>query len=89
MAYSKTAGFSTVMGNKRVIGFTVTSDATSGAVESGLDVIEGFSLSPISAATASPKARMNVNSGLTANNGSFHLSATTSGDDFFVVCYGH
>lgn len=88
MAFTKTQLFSTVWGNKRVIGLTVTADANSGAVDSGLSVIEAITVSVQSAATGSQKFKKNLNSGATALNGSVFVSSCSSGDAFTVVCIG-
>lgn len=88
MAYSIASESNGVFGNKRFHAFKVTTDAASGAVDTGLSVIDFFSLSAVSAATGAPTVLLNANSGGTAVNGSFALSSTTSGDDFFVTVYG-
>jgi hypothetical protein len=88
MAFTKSVDFTTVIGNKRAIGLTITADANSGAVETGLSVIEHVQATVISAATGSQKFKKNLNSGLTANNGSLMMSSCTNGDAFHVLCIG-
>lgn len=89
MAYVATSIVRTVFGNKRAVGFNMTADAASGAVDTGLSVIEGFlGAVPVSAATAAPKFKVNLNSGTTANNGSLFVSSCTAGDVFFVTVFG-
>lgn len=88
MAYSKVSKFKSVFGNKRVEGYLVTADAASGAVDTGLSVVEVAHVSPVSMATAAIKAKANLNSGATALNGSVMFSAAASGDDFYLVVYG-
>lgn len=88
MAFSKSVLFTTVFGNKRVVGLTVTADAASGAVDSGLSVIDAIVVSPKSANTGGTRFKQNLNSGTTALNGSVFVSGCTSGDDFTVVCIG-
>ena len=88
MAFTKTLLFTTVMGNKRVMGLEITADANSGAVDSGLSVIEALTIGVISAATGSQKFKRNLNSGGTALNGSIAMSSCTNGDVFHVVAVG-
>lgn len=88
MAYSATQAFTSVFGNKRVVGLTIAADAASGAVDSGLSVIEMMTISPKSAATAAPLMKMNQNSGATALNGSIFIKNAASGDDFFAIVVG-
>lgn len=88
MAFSKTVLFTTVFGNKRAVGLEITADANSGAVDSGLSVIETLSPGVISAATGSQKFKRNLNSGGTALNGSIFMSSCTNGDVFHVVAIG-
>jgi hypothetical protein len=88
MAFSKTELFNSVFGNKRVVGMTVSADANSGAVDSGLSVIDALLTAVQSAATGAQKFKKNLNSGATALNGSIFCSSCTNGDDFFVVAIG-
>lgn len=88
MAFTATQLFTTAWGNKRVIGLTVTADANSGAVESGLSVIDAIVVSVQSAATGSQNFKKNLNSGTTARNGSIMISSCTNGDAFTVICVG-
>jgi hypothetical protein len=89
MAFSKTQLFTTVFGNKRVVGLSVVADANSGAVDSGLSVIDAVLTGVSSAATGAQKFKKNKNSAGTALNGSIFMSSCTSGDDFFVVVIGN
>lgn len=89
MAYTKSVLSTSVWGNKRVVVLQVTADAASGAVESGLGVIESIGgLAPVSMATAAIKLKQNLNSGTTALNGSVMVSSAVSGDVFNIVCIG-
>lgn len=88
MAFTATNLFTSVFGNKRVVGLLVTADANSGAVDSGLSVIEAITVGVVSAATGAQKFKKNLNSGATALNGSIFMSSCTNGDAFNVVVYG-
>lgn len=88
MAFTATKLFTSVFGNQRVVGLTVTADANSGAVDSGLSVIDAIVVGVQSAATGSQKFKKNLNSGGTALNGSVFVSSCTNGDAFTVVCIG-
>jgi hypothetical protein len=88
MAYAVTSRVQSVFGNKRVVTGVLECDATSGAVDTGLSVIEGISLSPKSAATASVLVKLNLNSGATALGGSLFIDNAASGDDFHFIATG-
>lgn len=88
MAYSKSQLFTSVYGNKRVVGIAVTADAASGAVDTGLGVVEAISVGCVSAATAGFKVKINQNSAGTALNGSIFVSSAANGDVFHVICHG-
>lgn len=88
MAFTKASAAQSVWGNKRMVSFTLTADANSGAVDTGLSVIESVMVAVKSAATGSQKFKANLNSGATALNGSLFCSSCTSGDDFYVTCFG-
>jgi len=63
-------------------------DSASGNIDTGLSVVHGFSLSPISMATAGIKLKANVGSGATAVNGNINVNAAASGDNFYLVVFG-
>jgi hypothetical protein len=71
-----------------MVSFTLSADANSGAVDTGLSVIEGIMTSVKSAATGSQKFKANLNSALTALPGSLFVSSCTNGDDFYVTVFG-
>ena len=79
MAYTVTKEAS-VFGNKRVVICNVTADAASGIITPGLGVIDGYSMSPISMATAAPLIKISTTTVV--------VSAAASGDNFFLVIYG-
>lgn len=88
MAFSKSVKFTTVFGNRRVIGLVVTADGDSGAIETGLGVIDMVVAGPVSAATAGAKFKMNTGALSAAANGQLFVSAAASGDAFSVICVG-
>lgn len=79
MAYTVTRE-QTVQGNLRVAICDVTADAASGTIPTGFGSIAGYSIAPISMATASPLMK--------ASGGTITVSAATTGDHFFVIVYG-
>ncbi len=89
MAYTSSQLVKTVFGNERVLGIRVTADAASGAIDTGLSVIDFVSVAHQSCTTAGFRTIMNVNSGLTANNGSLAISGAVSGDVILLTVYGH
>lgn len=88
MAFSRASVVQSVWGNKRVETFVLTADANSGAVDTGISVIEAIMTAVKSAATGSQKFKANLNSGATALNGSIMCSSCTNGDDFYVTVIG-
>jgi hypothetical protein len=88
MAFSKGTAVQTVFGNKRIVSFELTADANSGAVDSGLSVVEAIWTAVKSAATGSQKFKANLNSAGTALNGSVFCSSCTNGDVFYVTVMG-
>jgi hypothetical protein len=88
MAYSLASTVQSVIGNKRMVTGILTTDAASGAVDTGLSVIESVAIACKSANSGGAKFKINLNSGTTALNGSLFASSTTSGDDFYVTVIG-
>lgn len=88
MAFSVANRVHSVWGNKRMVTFVLTADANSGAVDTGISVIESVMTGCKSAATGAQKFKANLNSGATALPGSLFVSSCTSGDDFYVTVIG-
>lgn len=78
----------TVYGNKRVAILSCSVDSASGNVDTGLSVVDGFSLAPISMATAGPSLKRNIGSGATSRPGMININSAAAGDVFFLVAYG-
>lgn len=78
----------TVFGNKRAVILDMTADAATQAVDTGLAVVEGFSVGYKSMNSANPKIKPNVDASGTAANGKIACTGFTSGDALFVVVYG-
>ena len=78
----------TVFGNKRVSVLSCTADAATQTVDTGLDVVEWFSIAPQSLTTGAPKIFANVGAEATAIVGSVGCSGFTSGDVFFLTVFG-
>lgn len=89
MAFTNSLVAQTVFGNKRVVIYNVTADAASGAVTSSLSVIEFFTYTPQSCATAGGTHKMNLTVGSASANGVLFVSSVANGDNFFVTLYGH
>lgn len=79
MAYTVSKVVS-VFGDKRVSICNVTADGASGTIPTGLAAIDGYSLSPISMATASPIIK--------SSGGTVTVSAAANGDNFYLTVYG-
>jgi len=79
MAYTVTQ-IKTGFGDQKVHICNVTADAASGTIPTGLSVITGYAVGPISMATASPIMK--------ASGGTVTVSAAVNGDNFFLTIYG-
>lgn len=79
MAYTVTTT-KTVFGDQRVHLCNVTADAASGTIPTGLAVITGYAVGPISMATASVIMK--------ASGGTVTISAAANGDNFYLTIYG-
>jgi len=88
MAFTIAAIDKTVLGNLRVNILSCSIDGASGNIDTGLSVIHGFSMAPISMATAAPIMKRNIGSGATARPGILNIEAAASGDVFCLIVYG-
>lgn len=78
----------TVFGDLRVSIMSMTMDAASGNIDTGLSKVFGFSLGIVSAATAAMDMKMNIGSGATSRPGFINVDAAATGDVFIVTVYG-
>ena len=67
----------------------MSADAATQTVETGLDVVEWFTIGAKSLATGAPHIYANSNATGTKSNGVLGCSGFVSGDEFFVTVYGH
>lgn len=88
MAWTVTR-YHSVFGNKRVAVMKLTADAQTQTVETGLSVIEGYSLGYGSMTTITGKT-ISINSSASGVQafGSVGFSGFASGDDLYVTVYG-
>jgi len=77
-----------VFGNERVAILKVTTDAATQNVESGLSIIHGISLGISSCNSSNFKIGVNSATTGTAIAGYLGITGCTSGDTFYVTCYG-
>lgn len=80
-----------VFGDQRVVYGTLTmTGVTSGAVSTGLEVINGGSIVPQSQASGVPVPlyHFNRNSAGAASNGMIQIQSCTAGDTFNIFCFG-
>ena len=78
----------TVFGNKRVVILSCSIDSSSGNVDTGLGMVDGFSMAPISMTTGGITLKRNVGSGATSRAGIINVNSAATGDVFFIVAYG-
>lgn len=79
----------TVFGNMRVHVLSCTADAATQSIESGMDHVYGFSMTPISMATfSSHSAWANSAAAGTSTGGVIGVTGVASGDEFYLIVYG-
>lgn len=89
MAYTFTVGGKSVFGNKRSVFGTVNGDAISGIIDTGMGIVEGMSIAPISMNSTNIKCTINAITATSAGNGKINFSGLTSGDFFQIIALGH
>lgn len=89
MAWTVTR-YPSAFGNKRVVGLKCTTDAATQTVETGLKVIEWFSLGTYGSMASQTGRFVFINSSASgiATPGVLGCSGFASGDDFYVTVYG-
>lgn len=75
-------------GSKRGVLISCSVDSASGNVDTGLSIIDGFSVTAVSMATDGANFKANVGSGATARPGILNVNSAASGDSFFIVVFG-
>jgi hypothetical protein len=78
----------TVYGNKRVSVLSCTIDAASAVIDTGLSVLDFYTVTPVSMTTIGISHRRNLGSGATALPGKLNVNSCVSGDAFLVIAYG-
>lgn len=89
MAFTATKLYQYNEGNKVLIAYDVTADANSGAISTGLSVVEAVIATVQSAATGGQKFKRNLSAASATANGTIMCSSCTSGDAFTVIAIGH
>lgn len=87
MAYTVTK-FDSVFGNKKVVGMKVVADAATQTIQTGLSVIEWYSIAPGSMASRNVTVFINSSASGVEAYGSLGCSGFTSGDEVYLTCYG-
>jgi len=88
MAFTVSHVVNTVFGNTRVRGLKITCDAATQTVETGLKVIDAFTVGQLSMASGRAVIYANSNVSGTQSMGVLGISAVANGDVLFVMCYG-
>ena len=78
----------TVFGNKQVRVISMSIDAASASIDTGLKVIDWIAVAPISMTTTALSFKKNLGSAATALPGILNVNSAVSGDVFFVTVYG-
>ena len=89
MAFAYTISKKTVFGDERIHHGVLVTDATTGTVASGFDVIESIAWAPKSSTTMiGTRFLINANAAGTASLGTLAVTGITSGDELYVTIYG-
>lgn len=88
MAFTATLLEDANHGNHRVRIFSVSADAASGMVVTGLNRVAAVSVNFVSCTTAGFRVKRNLNDSSAAANGNLFFSACASTDTFEVICFG-
>jgi len=89
MAWDNSIIEKTVFGNKRVHILSITADSAEADIDTGLNVVQAYSLGPITMTTAAITLFKNVRSTGTAAGGYIGASAVTANDKFYLTVYGN
>lgn len=77
-----------VLGNERVVHMTITADAATQTIETGLKNVYAHATGPQSLSTAAIKVYANSNASGVQSMGVLGISGCVSGDIFFVTVFG-
>ena len=88
MAYTLNRVKKTVMGDMRMVIISCTADTTTGSIETGLDRVYGFCITPVSMTAAEVQAYPNALAEGTAAAGYMAITGTTAADEFHLICFG-
>ena len=83
MAYDASLLKRSTFGNQKVQFYSCTADAAAGTIVTGLKNVDMISMTPKSLSTGA----IGVDIGVTA--GTVNISAAVSGDEFYLMVYGH
>jgi hypothetical protein len=87
MAYTVTK-FDSVFGNKKVVGLKIVADAATQTIQTGLQVIEWYSIGTGSMASRAVAISINSNASGVQTYGSVGCSGFSTGDEVYLTCYG-
>ena len=76
------------IGNKRAVGMKIVADNATQTIETGLDIVEWFTVGAASLTTANIKMAINSNASGVQSNGVFAVTGLVSGDYLYVTVYG-
>jgi hypothetical protein len=89
MAWTQSFIAKTVFGDRRCHIIKLTADAATMNIDTGLEVVDGFSMGYCSCATGPQFIYANSGAGGTALMGYLGCSGFTSGDVMFAIVFGH
>ena len=87
MAYTVTK-YNTVFGNKKVVGLKIVADAATQTIETGLSVVEWYSIGTGSMASRAVAITINSNASGVQSYGVVGCSGFSTGDEVYLTVYG-
>lgn len=87
MAYTVTK-FDSVFGNKKVVGLKIVADAATQTIQTGLSVIEWYSIGTGSMASRAVAIAINSNASGVQSHGVLGCSGFSTGDEVYLTVYG-
>jgi len=89
MAFSNALLERSVQGNKQVQFYSCVADAATGTIVTAFKSVDMISVTPKSLTTGAVKFVMNEGVSGTSTAGTIAVTGAASGDEFYVIVYGH
>lgn len=89
MAFSNSLLERSTMGNKKVQFYSCVADAATGTIVTGLKSVDMAQMTPKTFASSPVHLAINAGVSGTSTAGTIAITGAASGDEFYVIVYGH